>query len=81
MNSECSGAIKFINKKAGIKMNFEYVSSKEAATKTGVTERWIQQLCKEGKVEGAVQFGDRGIWLIPQKWVEEKAEARRDHEK
>ena len=40
--------------------------------KIGVTERWIQQLCKDGRVEGAMQFGARGIWLIPKKWVEEK---------
>lgn len=53
-------------------MEFEYISAKEAATKIGVTERWIQQLCKDGKVEGAKQFGMQGIWLIPIKWVQEK---------
>ena len=34
-------------------MEFEYISAKEAANKIGVTVRWIQQLCKDGKVEGA----------------------------
>lgn len=53
-------------------MEFEYISAKEAANKIGVTERWIQQLCKDGKVEGAKQFGVQGIWLIPIKWVQEK---------
>lgn len=53
-------------------MEFEYISAKEAANKIGVTERWIQQLCKDGKVEGAKQFGIQGIWLIPIKWVQEK---------
>lgn len=54
-------------------MEFEYISAKEAATKIGVTERWIQQLCKDGKVEGAQRFGVQGIWLVPVKWVESKA--------
>ena len=53
-------------------MEFEYISAKEAASKIGVTERWIQQLCKDGKVEGAKRFGIQGIWLIPIKWVQEK---------
>lgn len=53
-------------------MNFDFVSAKEAAVKIGVTERWIQQLCKDGRVEGAMQFGAQGIWLVPKKWVEEK---------
>ena len=51
-------------------MEFEYISAKEAATKIGVTVRWIQQLCKDGKVEGAKRFGTQDIWLVPIKWVE-----------
>lgn len=54
-------------------MNFEYISAKEAASQIGVTERWIQQLCKDGKVEGAQRFGTQGIWLVPLKWVKDKA--------
>ena len=53
-------------------MNFEYISAKEASEKIGVTVRWIQQLCKDGKVEGAQRFGKQDIWLIPVKWVEER---------
>ena len=52
-------------------MEFEYISAKEAADKIGVTVRWIQQLCKDGKVEGAKRFGAQDIWLVPIKWVEE----------
>ncbi len=48
---------------------FEYISAKEAARRIGVTERWIQQLCKDGKVEGAQRFGGQGVWLVPEKWV------------
>ena len=53
-------------------MEFEYISAKEAANKIGVTVRWIQQLCKDGKVEGAKRFGTQDIWLVPIKWVEER---------
>ncbi len=53
-------------------MEFEYISAKEAAMKIGVTVRWIQQLCKDGKVEGAQRFGTQDIWLVPIKWVEER---------
>lgn len=62
-------------------MEFEYISAKEAAIKIGVTERWIQQLCKDGKVEGAMRFGTQGIWLIPLKWVNEKYQDRNSPEK
>lgn len=54
-------------------MEFAYMSAKEAATKLGVTVRWIQQLCKDGKVEGAQRFGAQDIWLVPIKWVEARA--------
>ena len=53
-------------------MDFDFISAREAAEKIGCTERWIQQLCKDGKVEGAQRFGTQGIWLVPSKWVEEK---------
>ena len=53
-------------------MDFEYISAKEAAIKIGVTVRWVQQLCKDGKVEGAKRFGPQDIWLIPIKWVESR---------
>lgn len=53
-------------------MEFAYISAKEAATRLGVTARWIQQLCKDGKVEGAQRFGAQDMWLIPIKWVEQR---------
>ena len=56
-------------------MEFEYISAKEAAAKLSVTERWIQQLCKDGKVEGAQRFGAQGIWLVPIRWVQERLAA------
>ena len=56
-------------------MEFEYISAKEAAAKIGVTVRWVQQLCKDGKVEGAKRFGTQDIWLVPIKWVEDRLAA------
>ena len=49
-------------------MEFDFISVKEAAEKVGVTERWIQQLCKDGKIEGAMGLGGTGPWLVPAKW-------------
>ena len=46
-------------------MDFNYISTKEAAKLLGVTERYVQMLCKEGKIKGAVKFNDQGVWLIP----------------
>ena len=46
-------------------MEFGSISVKEAAEKVGVTERWIQQLCKDGKIEGATRFGGTGMWFVP----------------
>lgn len=56
-------------------MAFEYMSAKEAADKIGVTVRWMQQLCKTGKVEGAQRFGAQDMWLIPIRWVESRLAA------
>ena len=62
-------------------MEFEYISAKEAAIKLGITERWIQQLCKDGRVEGAKRFGTQGIWLVPLKWVNERLSSEADAHK
>lgn len=47
---------------------FDYISVREASKKTGVTERWIQQLCKRGRIDGAIRLGGTGSWLIPTQW-------------
>lgn len=51
----------------------DYISTKEAAIKLGVTERWIQMQCKAGKIEGAVRFNDKGVWLVPRDWTNNKS--------
>lgn len=43
----------------------DYISAKTASEKYGVTTRWIQKLCENGKIEGAVKLDGSGIWLIP----------------
>ena len=62
-------------------MEFEYISAKEAATKIGVTVRWVQQLCKNGKVDGAKRFGTQDIWLVPIRWVEERLAGEKEMDK
>lgn len=46
-------------------MEFNYISTKETAQMLGVSERYIQMLCKSGKIEGAIKFNDQGVWLVP----------------
>lgn len=53
-------------------MELDFVSTKEAAEKIGVTERWVQQLCKDEKIEGATRLGGTGMWLVPKKWIEKQ---------
>jgi excisionase family DNA binding protein len=50
-------------------MDFNYISTKEAAKMLGVTERYVQMLCKEGKIEGAMKFNDQGVWLVPKESI------------
>jgi len=63
-------------------MEFDFISVKEAAQKVGVTERWIQQLCKDGKIEGAMRLGGTGSWLVPYKYIDKvsQSELKRDKE-
>lgn len=41
----------------------DYISVKEAAELWGVSERWIQKLCEEGRIDGVKRFGRS--WMIP----------------
>ncbi|MEM5650885.1 helix-turn-helix domain-containing protein [Bacillus cereus] len=40
------------------------VSAKEASEKWGISDRWIQLLCKQGRIIGAYRLGWR--WAIPE---------------
>lgn len=46
---------------------FEYMTAQEAAEKWNVLLRWVQRLCKENRVEGALNINR--VWLIPQNTV------------
>jgi len=41
----------------------DYASADEISKRWDVSKRQIQRLCKEGRIDGAVRFGD--IWAIP----------------
>ena len=42
----------------------DYISTQEAAKKWGVTDRRVQKLCEQGRIEGVVRFSR--VWAIPQ---------------
>jgi len=41
----------------------DYISVREAAEKWGISERRIQKLCEENRIDGVVRFGRS--WAIP----------------
>lgn len=41
----------------------EYMSCPEAARKQGISERRIQKLCEENRIDGTEKFGR--AWMIP----------------
>ena len=45
-------------------MTYMYQSTQEIATRWGVSAAWVSALCKQGRIEGAVQNGR--IWKIPE---------------
>ena len=54
----------------------DYITSKVAAERCGMTERRIQQLCKEGKISGAIKQGRS--WLVPaDAFIQESAEIQK----
>ena len=50
-----------------------YTTIQEIAKKWGISERRVNVLCSEGRIEGAVKFGN--TWAIPEK-AEKPADAR-----
>lgn len=41
----------------------DYISVKAAADKWGISERRIQKLCEENRIDGILKFGR--AWMIP----------------
>ena len=52
----------------------EYMSAKEAAAKWGITDRRVQVLCEQGRIEGIFRLGN--AWAIPAN-AEKLKDARR----
>lgn len=57
---------------------FEYMTAQEAAKKWEVSLRWVQRLCKENRVKGAINVNR--VWLIPKK-TKKPADARKNKSK
>lgn len=51
----------------------DYMTTKEAGEKWGITSRRVMILCKEDRIDGVAYIG--GIWLIP-KDAEKPTDAR-----
>lgn len=45
-------------------MQGNYLSVSETAEKWNVSVRYVQNLCKDGRIEGVVKFGK--AWAIPE---------------
>ena len=56
-------------------MNNEYMSAKEAALKWKITDRRVQVLCEQGRIEGIFRLGN--AWAIPAN-AEKPKDARRN---
>ena len=50
-------------------------SVKEASERWNISERWIQKLCEEGRIEGVQRFGR--FWMIP-KEAQKPADLRKN---
>lgn len=55
--------------------SMELITAKEAAEKWGVTPRWVQWLCSNGQIVGAVRFGP--VWMIPADAVRPEGRSKR----
>ena len=44
-------------------MELDWISPLQASEKWGITERQVQSLCKQGKIDGVIKWGRS--WLIP----------------
>jgi len=41
-----------------------YISVREAAERWGITERQVQKICAEGRIDGVTRFSN--TWAIPE---------------
>lgn len=57
----------------------DYMTAREASEKWGITQRRAQVLCAQGKIPGAVRFGNN--WAIPKDAVKPKDGRCKKHAK
>lgn len=53
----------FQRNKKTVEETMDIMSVKEASERWNISERWIQKLCEEGRIEGVQRFGRS--WMIP----------------
>jgi excisionase family DNA binding protein len=55
-----------------LRLTAKFITTAEAAERVGTTTRYVQKLCREGKVAGAARFG--GVWMVPStfRWKPQK---------
>ena len=44
-------------------MEINFITPGQAAEKWGITDRQVQSICAQGKIEGVIRIGH--MWLIP----------------
>lgn len=49
---------------------YEYITVKDAALKWNLSERRVQKLCEERRIQGAMKFGHS--WMIPKSAIKPK---------
>lgn len=60
---------------------FEYIAVKDVARKWNISERRVQKLCEENRIEGVMRFGRS--WMIPKSAIkpEELRRGRKPQER
>ena len=53
----------FQRNKKTVEETMDIMSVKEASERWNISERWIQKLCEEGRIEGVQRFSRS--WMIP----------------
>ena len=53
----------FQRNKKTVEETMDIMSVKEASERWNISERWIQKLCEEGRIEGVQRFGRS--WMSP----------------
>jgi hypothetical protein len=56
----------------------DYISTQQTAEKRGISNRRVQKLCEQGRIEGVIRFSR--VWAIP-KNAEKPSDARKNNGK